>query len=68
MNFGVNLLAAVPLRQQPNDKSEMISQILFGELVKVLDDSKRKWLYVSCEYDNYEGWVSRHQIESTETA
>ena len=39
MEYGISILALVPLRKEPKDQSEMISQILFGQqetLQKVL--------------------------------
>jgi hypothetical protein len=31
MEYGICNLAVVPLRAEPSDRSEMVSQVLFGE-------------------------------------
>ncbi|MFD1316281.1 C40 family peptidase [Namhaeicola litoreus] len=62
MNYGICLLNAIPLRIEPNHRSEMISQVLFGELFKILEKSDG-WVRIILDEDNYEGWVSHHQIK-----
>ena len=36
MEYGISILALVPMRKEPKDQSEMISQILFGQHFKIL--------------------------------
>jgi gamma-D-glutamyl-L-lysine dipeptidyl-peptidase len=61
MEFGLCELAIVPLRQGLSDRSEMISQILFGEIFEII--AKRgDWLRVKMPQDNYEGWVQKDSI------
>ena len=36
-------LSLVPVRKDPSDKSEMVSQLLFGDMVEVID-KKESWL------------------------
>ncbi len=60
MSFGICNLSIVPLRAEPSNKAEMISQILFGELIKIIEKSN-SWLRVSLDYDNYEGWIDEKQ-------
>ncbi|MFN0016169.1 MAG: NlpC/P60 family protein, partial [Saprospiraceae bacterium] len=45
----------------PSDKSEMVSQLLFGETVEVTD-SKDGWRHVVCAWDGYAGWVDVKQL------
>lgn len=54
-------MALAPLRAEAQDKSEMTSQLLFGECVRVLSQCP-KWLHVKNEYDAYEGWISDKQV------
>ncbi len=61
MNYGICNLSAIPLRFEPNDKSEMVSQVLFGEHFKVLEKSKQ-WRKIRLSYDRYEGWVDVKQF------
>ena len=60
MNYGICNLSIVPLRVEPNDKSEMISQVLFGDHFKVLEKSKQ-WRKIRLAYDKYEGWIDEKQ-------
>ena len=60
MNYGICNLSMIPLRIEPSDKSEMVSQVLFGEHFKVLDKSKQ-WRKIRLAYDKYEGWIDEKQ-------
>ena len=62
MNFGICPLSVVPVRSSASDKSEMISQLLFGEIVELLE-SKSSWTKVRCMWDNYIGWVDLKQLK-----
>ena len=46
----------VPLRSAPNHKSEMLSQILFGEKYSIVD-TIGSWIKVETAFDNYTGWI-----------
>ncbi|MBV1888376.1 MAG: C40 family peptidase [Urechidicola sp.] len=61
MQFGICNLSIVPLRMEPSDQSELISQVLFGEHFKVLE-MRSKWSRVRLSYDNYEGWIDNKQF------
>jgi hypothetical protein len=63
MNAGACNLAVVPLRAAPDDTSELISQILYGESFTVLK-SQKKWSLVRLDHDNYEGWLDNKQFVS----
>jgi hypothetical protein len=66
-SFGVCLLTLIPMRAQASDKSEMVSQVLFGETYKVLDQ-KGKWILIQLQADGYEGWIDSLQHQPlTET-
>jgi hypothetical protein len=55
------LLSIAPLRKEASDRSEMTSQILYGEHLEILD-TQEKWLMVRSLEDNYEGWIDRKQV------
>lgn len=55
------LLAAIPMRREPSDKSEMINQVLFGETMQVHEQNE-KWTMVRLDHDQYEGWVDTKQL------
>ena len=65
MHYGICNLSIVPLRIEPCDKSEQVSQILFGEHFKVLE-IRRKWSKIRLSFDNYEGWIDNNQYEKIE--
>ena len=50
-----------PLRSSPSHKSEMVSQLLFGEIATVVE-KQDYWLKVQCEYDQYEGWITSNHL------
>jgi hypothetical protein len=55
----------VPLRAEPSDRSEQVSQLLFGDFVSVLELSEdEKWLYVQHAFDSYEGWIDLLQLSA----
>jgi hypothetical protein len=58
---GICSLSIVPLRAEPSHKSEMISQILFGETFSLLQ-KKDHWHFVKLDDDGYEGWVDEKQL------
>ena len=62
MNFGICPLSVVPIRSNASDKSEMISQLLFGEMVELLE-TKGTWGKVRCLWDNYIGWMDIKQLK-----
>ena len=50
------------MRNSADDKSEMISQLLFGELVEIYKKKKKTWLKVISEHDDYLGWIDKKHI------
>jgi len=52
----------VPLRSGPSHKSEMLSQILFGEKYFIGDQSG-KWIKVELLFDNYTGWIDKDHLQ-----
>lgn len=62
MDFGICELSVVPLRREPAHKSEIVSQLLFGEAYRILE-KKAEWLRIAAAYDDYEGWLERKQHE-----
>jgi hypothetical protein len=56
----------VPLRSGPSHKSEMLSQILFGEKYTIPDQSG-KWLKIETVFDNYAGWIDMDHLQHSES-
>jgi hypothetical protein len=67
MDFGICLAPVIPLRKEPNDRSEMLTQILFGEAVRIYEKSP-KWYSVETDLDAYTGWAGSSQLELLEEA
>ena len=54
-------LSVIPVRKEASDKSEMITQLLFGEVAEVLKKDKQ-WQFIRCLHDDYTGWIDEKQI------
>lgn len=52
-------LAAI--RVQPSDRSEMVSQMLFGEMAEVLK-KQDNWLNIKHLWDDTTGWIDARQV------
>jgi gamma-D-glutamyl-L-lysine dipeptidyl-peptidase len=63
--YGICELLGVPVRKQPSDQSEMVNQLIFGDLVIIID-TKGSWFLINSQHDNYEGWVDVKQIRIIE--
>lgn len=66
-HFGVCNLSLVPLRTEPSDKSEMSSQLLFGDHFTILEITE-KWVRILTAFDEYEGWIDFKQHEEIDQA
>jgi hypothetical protein len=60
--FGICNLAIIPLRIEPSDRSEIVSQVLFGEHFEILEQFKQ-WAKIKLQFDDYEGWVDSKQYQ-----
>ena len=60
MEYGIAQNSVISVRIAPSHKSELTSQILFGEDFQVLE-TKDDWLYIKTSYDNYEGWINNKE-------
>ena len=60
------VVPAAPVRREPSHRSEMTTQLLFGESMDVLQE-EGEWLHVRAHDDGYEGWITHHLVSrSTE--
>ena len=60
MQYGICNLSIVPLRNEPADTSELVSQVIYGDFFKVLEQRKQ-WSKIRLAFDKYEGWVDNKQ-------
>ena len=62
MDYGLCNLNIIPLRLEDSDCSEMISQVLYGDLFEILEVTE-KWCKVRLVDDQYEGWIDNKQCK-----
>ena len=60
MQYGICNLSIVPLRLEPSDTSELVSQVLYGDYFKVLE-KRKAWSKIRLGFDKYEGWIDNKQ-------
>lgn len=68
MKYALATLSVIPVRKEPTEQSEMVTQILFGELFTITEKQK-KWHKVKLTFDGYEGWIDEkmsHEISADE--
>ena len=61
MQYGICNLSIVPLRFDASDKSELVSQVLYGDIFKILEQRK-SWSKIRLAFDTYEGWIDNKQL------
>ena len=55
--YGFCPIAWLPLRAEASHRSEMVSQLLFGESFRILDCTA-EWCLVETDFDHYQGYVA----------
>ncbi|PWB22396.1 C40 family peptidase [Flavobacterium sp. HTF] len=60
--FGICNLAIVPVRAEPSDRSEIVTQLLFGEHIEILE-RQNQWARIKIQFDDYIGWVDSKQYQ-----
>ncbi len=54
-------LPLVPVRATPSEKAEMVTQMLFGETCRILEQCNA-WMRIELANDGYQGWVDQKMI------
>ena len=62
MISGICNLPLVPLRSEPSEKSEMVTQVLFGEIYDLLEE-KNGWSKIMLQNDHYTGWCTSKMLQ-----
>jgi hypothetical protein len=66
--MAMNVIVPVaPVRKEPSDAAEMVTQFLFGEQVEVVDE-KKQWRYCKSLRDGYEGWCDEKLLNAAKAA
>jgi hypothetical protein len=63
MEYGACNLSIVPIRAEPSDKSEILSQLLFGDCFEIIEQTD-KWVQIKTCFDEYLGWIDSKQFTS----
>ncbi|HUH35990.1 MAG TPA: C40 family peptidase [Moheibacter sp.] len=61
MNYAICQVSVAPMRAEDSDRSELVSQCLFGEKVEILSQ-KKNWIKIKAVDDGYEGWADSKQF------
>lgn len=61
MKTGIIHLALVPVRKEPDDRAEMVNQLLFGEGIQIME-KRNNWTRIKSLWDNYGGWIDTKQF------
>jgi len=62
--YGICNLSTIPVRASHSHKSEIVTQLLFGEAYTVTGQSDDgEWKKIALEYDGYEGWIADFQFK-----
>ncbi len=67
MQYVVCCVPVSPLRSEPSHKSEMVSQLLFGEKSIAIEQGNG-WIKVRLKYDGYEGWCQQSHLTEIDEA
>ena len=61
MKYAIACSAVIPLRPEPSEKAEMLTEIMFGEHVEIFETTGN-WAKVRNAYDGYEGWIDKKTL------
>lgn len=56
MKYGVCIVSIAPVRADHDDRSEMVTQLLFGEKVEIISENGN-WIKIMADFDSYVGWT-----------
>lgn len=62
MTYGIANLSIVPLRTEPSEITELVTQALYGDIFKILE-KRKKWSKIRLEFDSCEGWMDNNQFK-----
>lgn len=68
MNYAACCVPVAPVRIEPDQRSEMISQQLFGECCVIIIAEKNGWIKIENKLDRYTGWCSSSQFRQIDEA
>jgi gamma-D-glutamyl-L-lysine dipeptidyl-peptidase len=63
MSYAVCCVPVAPIRTAPDHRTEMTSQLLFGEHCTINDNDKTGWVKITCKADGYVGWCQLPHVK-----
>ena len=60
--FGITQVSCAPVRKESSDSSEMVSQLLYGEDIEVIEHCF-PWIKISVVSDGYIGFIDAKQVK-----
>lgn len=60
--YGICPLSLVCIYTKPTKKSEIVSQLLFGETFELIEEEE-DWVKIRCSWDGCDGWIDNQQFE-----
>ncbi len=63
MSYAVCCVPVAPLRIEPDHRTEMVSQLLFGECCKITVAEKDGWVKIENKLDAYTGWCRQSHLQ-----
>lgn len=63
MEYGIADISIVPVRREASEKSEMSTQMLFGDMFEIIKITE-KWCNIRTIYDDYEGWIDNKMYKT----
>ena len=56
--YGICKFCLVQVRNEPDERSELVTQLLFGDVYEIIEAANdKKWCRIKISYDNYIGWI-----------
>ncbi len=68
MDYAVCCVPVAPVRAEPDHRSEMTNQLLFGECCRITATGKDGWVKIGNKLDGYTGWCTSSQFSETDAA
>ncbi len=61
MQYGICHLSIIPVRLSPDGKSEMATQLVYGDHFRILE-KRKEWSKIRIAFDACEGWMDNNQL------
>jgi cell wall-associated NlpC family hydrolase len=62
VEFAICCVPVCSMRSEASHRSEIVSQLLFGEPCIILEHGKEYWVKIQSRYEGYEGWCQNGQV------